>query len=305
MGLIPSESTSFPDLLGRGLGASKKSKWRLPAEMPLPVSEPQVSKTEATPQPNISAEPPTPAETSAPLLAPSVDPVTEVALLVEPAVPEPLPAHVPSPEEKEAEAPTHAPIPIVRIPRSIADRARDLNPDLPAPASTDSIIQEGPMMDRAPNLPPLRPRPRLRPRPTLQPRFETEEPAMDSVEPAAEHTSETQTGVPVAVAPQYAALQADAAAAGHPEEFGFLESTAATSMIRQRRRARLLRLLLWELFALAVTGVAIKVSLSYRSPNDAVALVAKAVTIGLAIAAVVLPVVFYGLPEKMPAPSDR
>lgn len=31
MSLIPSESASFPDLLGRGLGASKKSKWREPA----------------------------------------------------------------------------------------------------------------------------------------------------------------------------------------------------------------------------------------------------------------------------------
>ena len=38
MSLIPSESASFPDLLGRGLGASKKSKWRVPHVLDQPAT---------------------------------------------------------------------------------------------------------------------------------------------------------------------------------------------------------------------------------------------------------------------------
>src|SRR3954447_10384313 len=40
MSLIPSESASFPDLLGRGLGASKKSKWRVPHVLDQPAPPP-------------------------------------------------------------------------------------------------------------------------------------------------------------------------------------------------------------------------------------------------------------------------
>ncbi len=54
MSLIPSESASFSDLLGRGLDGSKKSKWRMceVEEEVLPAALTEVSSTSPTPKAN-------------------------------------------------------------------------------------------------------------------------------------------------------------------------------------------------------------------------------------------------------------
>jgi hypothetical protein len=230
-----------------------------------------------------------------------------VGLLVAPQPPVPTPAALS--EEKTVTAPTHAPIPIVRIARSMADRAVESNPDVSVSVQTDPIQQEQPIGDSQPVIPAGRTslfRPRVRPRPPLQPRFEPPQDAVEPVDsraPAPAPAPEPQPGTRVPIAPQYAALQFTAAAPNDDaEEFGFPEADKGPNAVR--RRARLLRLVLWELFAFTVAGLAIMVGLNHRSPDDPVALAAKIVTIVFAIAVAAIPVVLYGLPERLPQ-SDR
>jgi hypothetical protein len=83
------------------------------------------------------------------------------------------------------------------------------------------------------------------------------------------------------------------------EEFGFPEP-ASTWPVPRRRRARLLRFALCELFALLVLAVAVMVGLAHRLPEDPVSLMAKIATILSAIAVAVIPIGFYGLPETLP-----
>jgi hypothetical protein len=214
---------------------------------------------------------------------------------------EPVNAPVLSPAQKKADTPTHAPIPIVRIARSIADRAPEATPDLSAIASAESIQ---PDQEPIPSPPPTLARPRLRPRPTLQPRFKTEHDVARTID-SQDAVGEMPAGVPVPVAPQYAAFHLSAPApANEVEEFGFPESPATWSNLRARRRARFLRFVVWEVFALTITGLAGVVVLVHRPPDDALALTARIVTIAFAIAAATIPVVFYGLPETLPE-SDR
>jgi hypothetical protein len=288
MPLIPSESASFPDLLGRGLGASKKSKWRIPDEIVAPVSEPQAPEAEPVPEPNTNSEAPPLAENPQPIsIAPSVELTPPAPSVPQAPPPETETAPTSLPEEKKVEGSTHAPIPIVRIARSIADRAAPSTQDLPAPASTD------------PAQPSLA-KTRLRPRPTLQPRFKTEDAAANPINLRAP-ASELHPDSPAPVAPQAAAPQmSPPTVAAHAEDFGFLETVAASSNLRNRRRARFWRFFVWELFALTVTIVAIVVGLVHRPPDDAMAMAARIVTIVFAIAAAAIPVVFYGLPETLP-----
>jgi hypothetical protein len=373
MALIPSESASFPDLLGRGLGASKKSKWRIPDEIALPAAEPVASKVEPVSQPEPVAEQveskievlpqlelmAEPVESNAEVVpqlepveskievvphlepiaepvesriepVPQLEPVAEYPFFTEtsPAVPEPplettvevssaveLPASepilppAPLPEEKKVAAPTHAPIPIVRVARSIANRAPKSNPDLPASGPADQIEQTQATIAPAPAVPRLRTplaKTRLRPRPSLQPRVGIGDDIFASTDFGQPAASEApSSGVSVPIAPQYAALQsAPVAATGDAEEFRFPEADTTSPNLQSRRRTRLWRFILWELVALTIAVLAIMVGLSHRVADDPVAMAAKIVTIVFAIAVAVIPVVFYGRPEILPR-SDR
>jgi hypothetical protein len=131
----------------------------------------------------------------------------------------------------------------------------------------------------------------------LQPRFAPAEDPVVSVDSGAP-PSESQHGIPVPIAPQYAALQfTPAAATDDAEQFEFPEADKGPNAVR--RRARLLHFVLWELFALTVVGLAIMVGLSHRLPDDPVATAAKIVAIVFAIAVAAIPVVLYGLPETL------
>lgn len=372
MALIPSESASFPDLLGRGLGASKKSKWRVPDEVAPPISEPLPSKADPVCEEKTAVHPPLFAEEPQSLLVPPPESSPEVPLppdltgagpidllaeilpleavtaatLAEEAVslppvestataevlpvpeapsPETTIAAVPSSDEVKAFAPTHAPIPIVRIPRSIGTRAAKLNSDLPAPGPVDPAEREDLVTAPAPPNTPLRtPMARLRPRPTLQPRAGLGDDILDSVNfatapsepPLSGHLipqtssstvaapEQSSSGVSVPMAPQYAALQAADAGAVNGEEFQFREEETAESSMQRRRRARLWRFVLWEFCALVIAVVAIMVGLSHRLADDPVAVAAKIVTIVFAIVVAALPVFFYGFPETLPG-SNR
>src|SRR6476646_10366154 len=107
MSLIPSESASFSDLLGRGLDASKKSKWRVPHQLDQPPAPPKVEPAvaEAAPQ-NVVEEAPQPEPVGSmptPVLSSAAE---EVELASEPPVLPGAPEEPITPLHPEALAPS-------------------------------------------------------------------------------------------------------------------------------------------------------------------------------------------------------
>jgi hypothetical protein len=65
-------------------------------------------------------------------------------------------------------------------------------------------------------------------------------------------------------------------------------------------RSRLGRCLAYEGAAILVLLAAALVGLAHRTPDDPLNLITKILAIGAAIVAAVIPVLFYGLPERFP-----
>ena len=306
MSLIPSESASFPDLLGRGLGASKKSKWRISDEISLPPAAPPPPKVKPVVKPAAKAQPQPKTEKTPPVSEPLVKPKAEIPPAEVPPAPKPAPAPVTLPPAMEVAEPVHAPIPIVRIPRSIANRAGEGKGVDPEPEVTKTTHRLRPAIPSQPAIPPPRTplaKPRLRPRPTLHPRYESEAVSAESMDSAAT-APQPRAAIPASPAPASEKPAASlhftpAGSDDEAEEFGFPEAAAA-SPIQRRRRARLLRFALCELFALMALAGAVTLGLAHRLPEDPVSLMAKIATILSAIAVAVIPIVFYGLPETLP-----
>lgn len=300
MSLIPSESASFPDLLGRGLGASKNSKWRAPFG------------EEVAPPANVSAR----VAAAKPVVAPASAPRSNGSIeKARPTPASPSPANRKPPQTKSSEgapAPAPAPpieaivqsaIPIVRIARSNVNRAAH-------PASSEPLApdeqgrKEEPFATGSPILPPPRTalaKPRLRPLPTLQPRFKPD----DLPARSPEHREAVVT--PVSLAPPAVAPEPipplhfqPATSTGEPEEFGFPEATLPWPNLQRRRRNRLIRFIVCEVIGLALLVSAVMIGLSHRSVDDPLSVVTKILTITFAIGVAVVPILFYGLPETLP-----
>jgi hypothetical protein len=308
MSLIPSESTSFSDLLGRGLDASKKSKWRVSAAPELGANEvaPRVAPAKSANSSEVRVRSSRSREKSRPVpsaatngsngaVAPNLAPLDEATQAAAPPA-SPPPAAEPI---KEVERP---PIPIVRIARSNGDRVNegvDTKPAIPAVPEEKKISAPSSQSVLPPPRPPTA-KPRLRPRPVLQPRFETVEPA-DSIP----HDESIAPSVPEPaslVAPASGSWSHDHSLGreDETEQFGFPESTTLWPSVQRRRRARLIRFVVYELIALVALVLSAGVGLSHRLPNDPISLVTKVLTIASAIAVVVVPIIFYGLPETLP-----
>jgi hypothetical protein len=350
MSLIPSESASFSDLLGRGLGASRKSKWRQSDEPPVieaeppplkkaapvpdaptareddvnatpaPVSEPpgsapaEVEEPEKTPAP--SAEHPEPVEKPAPVsteppedMTPSPPRQTIPALVMTKPV-----STEPPPVSSESER-TYAPIPIVRIVRSAADRqavkseapmASPAVPDSAAVSSTPTIL--GPTTSA-----PL-PMPRLRPRPVLHPRSEParvrepEEhleradlasaplpPALEKVKEKEKEKASALSVIPAESTDFLPTINTDVT-----EDYDFPEPPSVWPLAQRRRRARLVRFVALEVFVLLILAVAVLVGLNFRLSGGSIAPAARIIAIVAAVVAVVVPILFYGIPETLP-----
>ncbi len=292
MSLIPSESASFPDLLGRGLGASRKSKWRdpfgeeaaPPEKAPAPIA---ASKQTATPEVAPRAKESMEKTRPTPASPPPANRTTPPALAVAPPV----------------EGPVQSPLPIVRIARSNVNLADEM-----ASSGTSAPVaragKEKSVTSVRPILPPARTslaKPRLRPRPTLQPRFETDE--LPAVMPEARQSVVTPVSAapPAVVPPTVPTLHFQpATSTGDPEEFGFPGANTPWPNLQQRRRNRLVRFIVFEVIALALLACAVMIGLSHRSMDDPLSVVTKILTITSAIAVAVVPILFYGLPETLP-----
>lgn len=289
MSLIPSESTSFPDLLGRGLDASKKSKWRV-----APVNEVGVVKEAGARAATAKSAPPSPA------LQRTVLPVAPRNLfrVVTPPTAEVLLTSAP-PVVPVVEEIVRPPVPIVPIARSHGEHADGV----PVVQSSKPLREVGEIPAKAaPVVPPVRApevTPRLRPRPILEPRLES----VHSRTLSLDH-SVAPVPAPDAVvqneAAELPALRHLPASNDEGEMFDFPESDMLWPVLKRRRRARLIRFFLYELFALAGLVSSAMIGLSHRLPNDPLSIAAKILTIASAVAVAVVPIIFYGLPETLP-----
>jgi hypothetical protein len=216
MSLIPSESTSFPDLLGRRLGASKKSNWRVPAP-------PEV---EQTPPPKVASPPPPP---SSPVLA-----------------------------KPAAAAAPHPPLPPASTPPPVAAREAPAQALRPAPAPARHLEAK----ENAPN------------------------------EPQEKEESVSSSGHFQPLLP----LQSED---GDWDDEMLWDDPMPRLNLLRRRRVKLVRFMTVEVTALIILIVSANLALSSRAPDDWITVVAKVITIVMAIALAVVPILFYRLPETL------
>ena len=66
------------------------------------------------------------------------------------------------------------------------------------------------------------------------------------------------------------------------------------------RNPKLTRFISYEVAAMVVLVFSARLGLSHQLPNDPMALLSKFLTITAAVAAVIIPIIFYGLPERFP-----
>jgi hypothetical protein len=172
MSLIPSESSSFADLLGRGLDGSKKSKWREPVTEPPKLPDPPKSSTRSSalkqkPQPEQLAGPKAPANRKAAAKKPPVVSLKEESVpLPAPVLIEPLEPLSPviEPELKEDTLLPLIPQPI-NVPLQAAPAPEPFAPLQPAqplePVQQQSIVK-APLVIQPKDEPPRRPIPIVR-----------------------------------------------------------------------------------------------------------------------------------------------
>ena len=302
MSLIPSESASFPDLLGRRLGASKKSNWRLPVlpeaeQKPPPEAEP---KAPSQPPP---ASPPA-GRQGFPKRAPAVVPPAPPAAASPPLSVRKAPAQalrpVPFPSIPPARGPVDPASPArVEEKKAIKSPPRVLETERQRMAATDA----GRSVVPAPRMPLAKPR--QRPRPVLQPRpLAPPAPAKSAAgnfgakQNAAHVRPESRKSAPPSsdVQPYLPQQPMD----GGPEDETLWDDPMPWPDLARRGRSKLTQFLIIEGIALLILIVSVNVALSNRAPDDWIAVIAKAMTITMAIVLAVVPIIFFGLPETLP-----
>lgn len=324
MSLIPSESASFPDLLGRGLDASKKSKWRLPAIediAPPADAPPPAAPVEPASPPSAfdsgngwvenapSAFPPPMEQPKATFPPVAANPVEEFVPQSVPVVPTTELTSIRPAEDAFFETPEPA------AANPVEEFVCPLDPFGPS-AGLSSIrpAADNPVEEFVRPSVPIVPSAGLAAiRPPEGAFFATSEPAVyfEAVDsPSLPATGREPVSAAAPVAPQLPAAPAPetvsplyfqpAASPDEPEEFGFPEADISGPSLQRRRRNRLIRFVLFELVAIAFLVCFALIGLSHRSSDDLLSIVTKILTIASAIAVAGVPILFYGLPETLP-----
>ena len=295
MSLIPSESASFPDLLGRLPSGWKRSNGRSLPSPPYPQgavkqeapSSPPPARRDAAPTADTQKKSngsnqtpiaPKPASSSGPVVEKPGPPISPPRALPK----KPAPAYDPS-QHGGAE---------FDHPRSAASRPRTpcrkpLAPPSDVEAQRTNRSAPAPAVQRART--PLSP-PRSRPQPKLEPR-EPLRPA--SLPPRAKSHFNSPPSPQTALLPF--AESGDAM-----EKDPMFDETSTWRTLQRRHRGKLLRFLGFELLALSLLGFSVAFGLAHRLPDDPLSVIAKVAAIVTAIAAAIVPILFYGLPETLP-----
>ena len=265
---------------------------------------------ESTPQSAATEEIPKAVESELTPIAP-LPPATEKTAPAEPLrdiIPDPV---VPSSQKftaeisslisaqpKQSEA-APAPIPVVPIARPKPAPETRIEP-LPSQEASKPQSQT-PVRSVVPPPRPPQAKPRLRPRPNLQPRFESD---LKPVAPSA-------VGSPPSASPSVAPAAENGESVTYleylapdistrTEDFQYTEAAVEWPGARRRGRNKLLRFVSCEIVALVVLAVSVLLLWSHRLGNGSLSFAAKVAAIMSAIAVVVLAILFYGLPEKLP-----
>jgi hypothetical protein len=106
--------------------------------------------------------------------------------------------------------------------------------------------------------------------------------------------------LPQVVSPAHSGAVEMTSHSGQPEEFSFPDAELPWPDLRRRRRGKMFRFLIFEFITLILLGGAVLLGLSHRLAEDPLTLVARIVTIASAAIVVILPIIFYGLPETLP-----
>lgn len=288
MSLIPSESASFPDLLGRRLGASKKSNWRVPAVPEVEAKAPPVPQPQpAAANPVVQPAPPQKRIEPQPLPKPAAALPVEAPLPPSPAKLERRVLHREPASDTPAPEPEEAAKVRMKTPAKTA---------LPNPARPHEIAGEG---ARAPIPSPRMPlaKPRQRPRPVLQPRDFSPPAAPLPNEPVAPLVkSRPIMAIPLApLRPSPVAQEIE-----EPVYNGDDLWDTPLPALQRRRRGKMIRFVVIELTTIGIMIFCANMALSYRSADDPMGLLAKILTIAAAVASAVIPILFYGLPDTLP-----
>ena len=278
MSLIPSESYSFPDHFTSTRAASRKQKAdRVPVEPPRNQS----------------------------LIVALPDPKPKPAPIVQRPKPEPVqnrPAAPPNPAIRRASAPP------ARIPETLPLRKIPLPPTLkpkvrwnhrasamdPTPIPQNGVEQfQPPPMPASPaqNVIPMKPAKAI-PSPRMIAR-----PAADMIQ------NERPRSVPPAKPASPAVRQASRpVAAPSPQEdfFEMLAESGETAARRRRRKAKFRRFLVCEAAALSVLLPLAIIGLASRPSNAAVLWIMNIFTIASAVAAALIPILFYAFTPTLP-----
>ena len=70
--------------------------------------------------------------------------------------------------------------------------------------------------------------------------------------------------------------------------------------LQRRRRSKLVRFAIIEVTMVGLMTFFANMALANGTPDDSMGFVAKILTIALAVASAVVPILFYGLPETLP-----
>ncbi len=259
---------------------------------PVPPAQP-----EPLPSPVFfSAPTPPPAPPSAPPPAPAPAPVQN---FVPAPVPQPPPAPVafvsppaPVPEPE----PVYRPIPIVR-------RARSAQNPKGEPAAIPPQAQPFPLAAR-PSQPVEAP---VRPNLELRPRVEPAVPAQ-APPPAAPVRQSLETQVPRASRPVPEPVSepefVEAEAAWSEEEWPSVRPKKSRRRFRFDWQSRFVRCMTYEIVAILVGVITAWIGLRHRMPEDPLNWLTKLLLIASAVVAALIPVLFYGLPDRFPR-DDR
>lgn len=193
--------------------------------------------------------------------------------------------------------PPRRPIPIVRVPRSKQHpngNGREVTPE-----TNGHDLPATPPSFAASSFPP--PAPRLRPKPSVRLRLEEETPVTRPLAPAPQEQVEAPQNAWPTPSP---AMDVEPHPVD-PDSAWFDESPWISERPPRRRlqlqwQSRLVRCLTYEVVAILVLVCAVLIGLAHRGPDDPLNLVTRILAIGAAIVAAVVPVLFYGLPERFP-----
>lgn len=337
MSLIPSESASFPDLLGRGLGASKRSKWRESHALGQP------------PPPPPKIEPPSETAPPASRVEEKLDPVASEVTPSMPLAPdsvgnvEPPPDKAPPLLPEKMSGPIGSELTPITLPppakiESVSETALDAgavkpgNSDLghlaallagppkiePSPGVTaPSAEGDERFKPPGPELTPLKPLSQVEKQtPPSDAALEkipdrlptTSEKAVPELSAVARDLNTADTGQPESstapVSPGTENPESDTyqdylapEIATRHEDFEFAEPAAKRPDAQRRARNKFFGFVSCEIVVVALLVVSILFGWSHRLGSGSLA---KAGAIVTAIAVVALPIIFYGFPKTRP-----